>query len=332
MKTLSVNIENLCAPCHCGCRHCLLNSQHRATGVAYQTGEAFARKFFHWMKENYPEQIGMYYVGYCMDFPELPQYIKYFKEQTGMDHLMFDGMSIRTPEETEELLLNIRDAGIRELHFTFYGTETYHDRFAGRKGDFAYMMQVARLAQAMELKVTGGIMLTRENKDQMEDLFAQLRDSGVQDLAVILPHAKGRGEAMSHLHLREEDLQDLPKYIQDMLPANRYRTEKQWIQEGNFPKATGRHVTLALTPENIDRLEAMDPGEIIRELEAMDDCFHSHFPEISTLAAEYGQPENTQLFRYRDLVLQWQKRYMKDHPIFPDMTDESGSFSTRVYP
>lgn len=331
MKTVSVNIENLCAACHCSCRHCLLNSRHKATGVEYARGEAFARSFYAWMKEHCPEKMGMYYVGYCMDFPEITRYISYFREQTGMDHLMFDGVGIRNREETTQFLREIRQAGIGEIHLTFYGTEAYHDRFAGRKGDFAYMMQVTELAHHFGLKVSAGIMLTRENKGQMDALFAVLADAGILDPYVLLPHAKGRGEKLSHLRLTDADWEELPEHIRAMLPRDRYKTEAQWLEEGKFPEAGARHLTLSLTPDNIERLESMDPGEIIRELEAMDDAFYAKLPDMQTLAQQYGQRENRQLFRYRDWGLQLQKRYMKEHPIYPDMTDERYSFSTRIY-
>ena len=146
MKTVSINIENLCVPCQCSCRHCLLSSCRRATGVDYHRGEAFARKFYDWLKTNRTDLYGMYYVGYCMDFPELTQYASFFREQTGMRHLMFDGMSIRDATETKVLLLSLKESGILRLHFTFYGLLDYHDRFAGRKGDFAYIMKTVSKA------------------------------------------------------------------------------------------------------------------------------------------------------------------------------------------
>lgn len=331
MKTVAINIENLCAPCYCSCRHCLLCSQHRATGVDYQRGEAFSRRFYAWLKENRPDLSGMYYVGYCMDFPELSQFAAYFHEQTGMTHLMFDGMAFRDEAEIKSLFTDLQDAGIQEIHFTFYGTEHYHDKFAGRKGDYSYMMRTARIAQDMGLLVSAGVMITMENAAQMEELISLLQNAGIQNIMLLLPHAKGRGYEMSNLRLTEEAYRMLPISVQSRISLNRYQTESQWLQTKNFPEVKQRHLTLSLTEENIERLERMDPSEIIFELEAMDDFFYKQMPDIRSLANQYGQPDNTQLFRFRDLYLQWQKRYLSEHPILPDMTDERCSFSTHIF-
>ena len=332
MKTVSVNIENLCVPCRCGCRHCLLSSQHRATGVDYGRGEKFARGFYDWVKKNRPELGGMYYVGYCMDFPELPAYIAYQKEQTGMEHLLFDGLSMRTEPEARELLREIYTVGAREIDLTFYGTPEYHDAFAGRRGDFAYLTMLARLALEMDIRVSAGVMLTRENMDQMETLFDILDNMPLHRCSLILPHAKGRGEGLSHLRLRAEDFGSLSPRVQSHFNRSAYRTETEWLSLDCFPQAHSRHLTLSLTPENIDRLECMDPAAIISELEGLDDAYYAALPSVAELARLCGQPENTQLFRFRDLYLQWQKRWWRTHPMnVLDMNDERHSFSVRVF-
>ena len=75
----------------------------------------------------------------------------------------------------------------------------------------------------------------------------------------------------------------------------------------------------------------MHPANIIAELEAMDDWFYSNLPDVETLARMYGDTKNMQLFRFRDLYIQWQRRYLMEHPIEPDMTDERYSFSTYIF-
>ena len=331
MKTVSVNIQNLCAPCHCACRHCLLDSRHKASGIDYRRGEAFARSFLGWLKENRPDLHGIYYVGYCMDFPEVTRFASFFREQTGMDHFMFDGMAIREDGENVTLLRSLQKAGIRRLHFTFYGLPEYHDRFAGRKGDFSYMLRTVDDAKTVGMSVSAGIMVTMENLDQMQRLMTLLQGGGISDITPILPHGKGRGYSLSELRLTEEGWHQLPEGLRDRLSRTRYRTEGEWLAEKQFPDHSARHLTLSLTPENMDRLEHMHPSALIAELEAMDEEFYTRLPDIETLARLYGKPENNQLFRFRDLYLQWQKRYLHDHPIFPDMTDERYSFSTRMF-
>lgn len=332
MKTVAVNIENLCAACHCGCRHCLLSSQHRATGVDNKRGIAFAKRFYSWLKKNRPELGGTYYVGYCMDFPELTEYIAWQKAHSGMEHLLFDGMKLRSHAEAVSLLREVFAAGTREIVLTFYGTGEYHDRFAGRRGDFDYLLMLAGLAAEQGLRVSAGIMLTQENMDQMDTLLDTLEKLPLRSCYLILPHAKGRGESLSSLRLTDEDLLLLSPRVQEKLSRSKYKTEAQWLEQSQFPKADSRHLTLSLTPENIDRLESMNPADVIAELEAMDDAYYAALPPVEELAALCGRPDNRQLFRFRDLYLQWQKRYWQTRPMtITDMNDERYSFSVHAF-
>lgn len=332
MKTLSVSIENLCVPCHCGCRHCLLSSFHKATGIDFHRGLAFAERFYDWLKENRPEMGGTYYVGYSMDFPELCEYVAWQKKHSGMEHLLFDGLRLRSEQEIAQLLREIYLAGTREISLTLYGEPAYHDRFAGRKGDFAYLMRLADLAVRQSIRVSISIMLTRENMDQMQELFAGLEKLTLSNISVILPHAKGRGEGISHLRLTAEDYEMLSPEVKAHFPRFRYRTEAEFLAQGTLPTAYARHLTLSLTPDNIDRLESMEPGDIIRELEKLDDEYYAALPPVEELAKLCGEPDNQQLFRFRDLILQWQCRFWSNHPIMVhNMNDERGCFSVRVY-
>lgn len=332
MKTVSVSIENLCAPCHCGCRHCLLDSCHRSTGVDYARGKAFAQRFYNWMQENRPDLGGNFYIGYCNEFPELAEHIDFVRHYAPwFDFLQFNGLSFRTDAEIRKLLEDVISHGIQLIDLTFFGKEAYHDRFAGRKGDQAYLLRIAREAGTIGLPVIASICLTEENKDQMEPLFSVLRDAGIQRYSVFLPHAKGRGEKMSHLRLTKESYDALPQIAKDHFMKTPHKTEAQWLREP-LPQAERRALTLALTPENIDRLKAMDPAAIIRELEEMDDAYYAAIPSLEELARRYGRRDNTQLFRFRDLALEWQKRYLREHPIgVADMNDERHSFSVRLY-
>lgn len=333
MKTISVSIENLCVPCHCGCRHCLLSSQHCATGVDYHRGQAFAARFYDWMRENRPDLSGLFYVGYCNEFPELKEHIAFVKKYVpGYDFLQFNGLAFRSEAEIKHLLETVKAGGIRLIDLTFYGLREYHDRFAGRKGDFDFLLRILRMAENVSLDVAVSIPLTMENAGEMEPLFAVLAAYKVKQYSVFLPHDKGRGAGLAGQRVTKAVFDSLPQTVRDNFIRIPHKTEGEWLAMDRLPTAETRALTLALTPENMDRLETMDPGRIIRELEAMDDAWYAAVPSAEELARTYGRPENTQLFRFRDLYLHWQKQYLRDHPLdIPDMNDERHSFSTRIY-
>ncbi|MGN1001438.1 MAG: hypothetical protein ACI4PC_01585 [Oscillospiraceae bacterium] len=333
MKTASFAIENLCVPCRCACRHCLLSAAPgRAWGVDYARGQAFAERFLDWAAKNRPDLSVLFYVGCCNDFPQLPDYLHFLHERCPLPVLQFNGLALRTEREADALLRAVKNGGVRGIDLTFYGVGDYHDRFAGRRGDYEYLLLLLRRALAAGLTVDADVMLIRENMAQMPALFAVLDACPLARCSVILPHAKGRGVALSGQRITKEDLNALCPEARARFSRLPHLTEGEWLARGRFPEAEARHLTLALTPENIGRLEAMDPADILRELEETDEAYYAALPPIGELAARYGRPENRQVFRYRDLVLQWQKRFLSENPLsVPDMSDERHSFSVRVY-
>ena len=174
------------------------------------------------------------------------------------------------------------------------------------------------------------VTITEENALQMVWLFGLLSLYGAQNIHLILPHAKGRGWYLDEKRLRESTLKQLPEEIRASMLKTKVVSEAQWLEEGVFPEPTERHLTLSLTPQNLSRCQAMSAADMIQELEQMDDTFYAAIPPAAELAKLYGDPKGDKLYRYRDLVLLWTQRYVREHPISAhDMTDERGSFSLR---
>lgn len=114
----------------------------------------------------------------------------------------------------------------------------------------------------------------------------------------------------------------LPARMQGCFPLFPHDTEAGWIARGVYPQAVARSITLVLMPENIERLESAPPEESIARLEEMGENFY----------AEMGWPDNQRIFRFRDMYLEWQKRYIwRFAPGIYDMNDERHSSSVRRY-
>ena len=71
MKTVSINVMNLCVPCENRCRYCLLSYDGKVSGVAYARSEAYAKRFYEWLKVNRPDLSFLFGFGYSMEHPEL---------------------------------------------------------------------------------------------------------------------------------------------------------------------------------------------------------------------------------------------------------------------
>lgn len=327
MKTVSLNVENLCVPCGCRCRHCLLAYDGTVIGAGYEQGKRFARR----MAAESPIKFN-YYIGFCMDTPMLFDYIAFCQEigSPGGRFLQMNGFRERPYDEIELLMERIKNTNVELIDLTFYGLPDYHDAFAGRPGDFRFLTKMLTAANKAQLSVHISVPITEENAGQIECLFDILSEYKTDGMSLYLPHSKGRGWFMEPKRLKKSTLEQLPPTVQAHMPKVKTQSEAQWLSENVFPEPGERYLTLSLTPDNFERYNNLSAEKIVNELEMLDDTFYDAIPSAEELAKLYGNSFGDRLFRYRDLVLLWTKRYVRENSLkLHDMTDERGHFSIR---
>lgn len=331
MKTTSIAVQTLCVPCSNRCRYCLLSWDGKLPGADYARSGRYARRFYHWLRENRPELSFQFYFGYSMDHPNLTEAIDFMHSigSAGGQLLQLDGLAFRDEDGIAGYLSHAKNHGIRAVNLTFYGLREYHDRFAGRKGDFDYLMAILRTALALELAVSAGIPLTRENAGQAEELLSLLTAAGISP-RFFIPHAEGRGASLDPIRLCRRDLDTLSHEVIQRINLQVYQTEAQWLRTDPLPLPGKRMLALSLTPENIGFFEALPFDETIRYLERLDDAYYGALPSIPDLMARYGDPDSDSLYSFRDLCLHYGRRYLAEHPAdVYDVTDERNCFSRR---
>jgi len=329
MKTVGIGLENLCVPCRAHCSYCLLSSCRKASGIDYTRGKELALRLQKEIKALRPDLSFTYYIGYCMDTPDLWDYIRSCQEMRmpSKDYLQFNGLRIRNEQETEALVGQVKAAGIQTIDLTFYGTKHFHDAFAGRPGDYDFLFRILMAARAAGLFVQISIALYQTNREQMDDLLSQLSPYSPKEIRIFLPHTKGRGWNYRDDRITQVDFNRLSSRAKAHFSRLPHFTEQEWLENGEWEIPQKRILTLCPTPQNIDALEKMSLAQIISFLEGMDDHFLAQNLPLPELAGRYGNPENQQLFRMRDLHLLWQQMYLRDHPDIYDMHDESHHFS-----
>ena len=333
MKTTSFGIANYCVACRSHCRHCLLSSCGKAAGVDYETGVSFANRFLDEIS-GYRQGIScFYYIGYSMDTPKLMDYIRFCKEHDspGARFLQMNGFAFRNDNELASLMANIKNEGVEMIDLTFYGTEEYHDRFAGRKGDFAFVIKMLSEAHEAGLNVNISIPLLRDNLDQMEDLRRVPEISKADKFSYFLPHSKGRGRSLQDQRITKQEFESLPEEVRSSFQKIKHQTEAEWLSSGEITEPEKRSLTLVLTPENLEHYQKLNAGEIVGEIEALDERFIEQMPSVNDLAARYGRKDNRQLYRFRDLLLRWRQEYISETGgrIY-DMHDETHHFSVHI--
>lgn len=331
METAAIAVQTLCVPCHNLCRYCLLSWDGKLPGADYDRSELYARRFHQWLRENRPDLSFQFYFGFSMEHPHITDAIDFMGSigSAGGQFLQLDGLAFREDTGIRDYLSAAKAHGIRAVNLTFYGTREYHDRFAGRRGDFDYLMAILRTALSLGLEVSVGVPLTRENVPHAEELLRILTESGV-DPRFFVPHSEGRGITLEPVRLRQQDLEQCSPEIQARFNARMYRTEAQWIRTAPLPILKKRMLTISLTPENIGFFESLPFEETIRHLEQRDDAYYAQFPPLRELMDIYGNPESELLYSFRDLCQHYMRLYLADHPSeIPDVTDERSCFSRR---
>ncbi|MCR5808912.1 MAG: hypothetical protein K6G56_05060 [Clostridiales bacterium] len=325
MKTTSVMLQTLCTPCGCRCRYCLLSWDGEIVGAPYERSERYALRFHEWIKAERPD-IGFNFSWGCsMEHPRLFEALDFLSSigSIGADYLQCDGMKMRSDAELESFIPALAAHGVKHLNFTFYGLPEYHDRFASRSGDFEYLLRFASAAVKNGLEVSAGIPLTGENAGMIDPLLAVLHGAGIMRITLLIPHAEGRGVNIEGIRATSRDLDKLSPEARALLNGRIFKPESVWVREKPFIKEENRTLLISLTPDNIERFESMPFGDVISEIEALDDAYYAAFPELEELADTYGDPESDRLFRQRDLFAGYRKMYMEEHGISVyDVTDE----------
>ncbi len=332
MQTESINVSTLCVPCDNRCRYCLLSWDGKLPGADYHRSQDYALRFYNWIQKNRPELSFQFYFGYSMEHPQLLDAID-FAAGIGSapgSFLQFDGMKFRSEAQINSLLKSLRDHGIQTIDLTFYGTEKYHDHFAARQGDFQYMLSILACANRVGIDVKVGIPVTRENADQLEELFSLFGNYPLSRLYLFIPHGEGRGESLEPVRLTLKEYESLLPKIQQHLNRNIFRTEAEWLYPGAWQEPERRMLGLTLTKENMAQFETMPFPETIGYLEDLDDAYYSALPAFSELAHRYGDPQGCKLYSKKDLFMNYQRRYIRDQGLdLYDMNDERHCFSRR---
>ena len=149
----------------------LLSSCGGVSGVGYERSALFARRVLSELSEK-PDLRNSFYIGYCMDTPHLWDFIRFSGEyhSPAAGFLQMNGFAFREAAELRPLMRRIREEGVELIDLTFYGTEEYHDGFAGRRGDFRFIVRMLSAAVREGLPVNVSIPLLKGNLNQLEEL------------------------------------------------------------------------------------------------------------------------------------------------------------------
>ena len=333
MINKSLMIINHNTPCSCSCRYCFFGSCKTLNGIPYEAGEEIALRFKKWRSDN---EIADFVISYAVsrtaDYPELVRNIQLNKELNfpGYSYLQINGIRLRNKSSLYDYLRRVKDAGVTTVDTTFYGLREYHDGFAARKGDFDFLVDIIRCGMELGLVMKPTFTAFEDNKEQLAELVGLLSELGCEKIYGYIHDYKGGGVDLEDIRLTELSLDALPKSVKSRISIGRHKTEAEWIRDSNYSIPTSRSLVLALCNDNIDMIESMSCGAIIDYISELDDKYHNAIPDIFALSKRYGDINNLKLYRQRDLLLKWQKQYIRDEGLLlHDVTDENNCGAIR---
>ncbi len=333
MQTKSVMIQSLCVPCFNRCRYCLLSWDGTVEGTGWDRSVITAERYLSELREQRPDINGSFSFGYSMDHPNLSEAIRTLRRlgSPTASFLQCDGMRMRDDAACRELMDMLRAEGVSLLNFTVYGLPDDHDRFAGRKGDFALIVRMMKAARSAGLPFTVSIPLTAENASQADRLVRMMRGCGSGQISLFIPHEEGRGKTLDSVRLGMSGLLKLSAETRSLLNEKVYRPEGDWLKEPDPVKENRRLVIISLRHDNIEELEKRDALSVMRQIEDLDERYYAAFPSFGELAEFYGDPAGEKLYRIRDLYYHYRRLYAGEHGLrIYDVTDERWS-GTRRY-
>ncbi len=309
IQTQSIMIQNLCVPCFNRCRYCLLSWDGKPVGTDWERGVVLAERYISELRAARPGVNVSYAFGYSMEHPELRKAIE---------------------GQCRELMQMLKAEGIKNLNFTVYGLKDYHDRFAGRIGDYDLLLRMMNAADQAGISFDSGIPITKENVRQTDELVGLLKHAGSRSVTLFIPHEEGRGKTLNPIRLEQDDLTALSPESSGLLNRTIYRTESEWLSCADPVQETKRMILLSFRSDNVNRYETRSAISVVEEIEALDEAYHSAFPDFAELAKEYGDAAGKRLYRIRDLHHHYRALFAADHNLeLYDVTDERQSGSRR---
>ena len=332
IQTKSIMIQNLCVPCRNHCRYCLLSWDGNAVGTEWERSVKLAERYINELKEARPDVDISFTFGYSMEHSKLKEAIQTLKRLGSPmgEFLQCDGMNMRDEDQCRDLMRMLKEEGIKSLNFTAYGLRDYHDRFAGRKGDFDLLLRMMNASYEAGIPFTTGIPITKENIQTIDELVIILKEAGNHKISLFVPHEEGRGKSLKQVRLEQQDLSALSPESLSLLNRNIYRTESEWLSEPTPVQESNRLIIISLRADNIDNYDKRKALSVVEEVEALDEEYYSAFPPFDELAKEYGDSEGNSLYRIRDLYYHYRLLFAAEHRLnIYDVTDERLSGSRR---
>jgi len=242
--------------------------------------------------------------------------------------LQMDGCIFMPEDDLERILEGHRRAGYDRYSMTLTGFRDLHDLWAGRKGEFDFLMLMAKIAARLGYERQENILISQSSIPQLQQLTDCLDSLSGKRIRFVKP--VGYGMASHYMEKERITRADIPRIPPNLLPYTDFafddksgvhpyrlvKTEKEWISWIQNHSVEVQHNTslgIHMESGNIDYLESASCDDICKEYFEQHIKELQQMPEIVALCDKYGDPSNEKLYHLYEIDSKWTHAYRVEH-------------------
>lgn len=310
------HIRAFFSTCACSCRFCCLGSFPKDKMISFDDYEKVMKKFSH-IDKDYNMRLRSF-VYNCPEHKYVKRQIQLYQslpmEPDEYTQLDLNGTSIRSDEQLDLWLDELKDCGVKKVAFSWFGTNDTHDKFVRRKGYFDYLSRCASKAHNKGFPVVSKVFLHKGIIDELDSLIDILSEFSDVIVCAFMEYS-GYAKSMQNEFFTIKDYDDLSEKAKKLIGSSylkKFKTEKEWTElaENNqFPTFSIVDYILYVTSDNLNWVLNTKTNDIIHYFRKMNIDFQNSFGTIKELAERYGDTDCYCLYECRDILRKWLDQY-----------------------
>ena len=310
------------APCAHICRYCLVSETRKGTALPFSRFERLVHRFFDWKASSGNDFDIRTFVGPSLDYDiDTLKGVARLRARKNLPFkiLNLGGLRIRDAEALGIWIDERRAAGITGFHTSLAGCDATHDRWNGRRGDFAYQTLLLRMAGERGMVRQERLFLAKNTLpvfdrllDTMESIPGEVRNRFVTPFFYA-----GLARRYEDERMTEDERDNLPDRVAKLRRGrfHEWRSEREWIpvMMETVHEARKTAMKLDVNEGNIDELERMSCEDIFAAREQIYRDDYRRMPGLDELCARYGDKTNRQVYMLnRDLEHKWMDMHERE--------------------
>ncbi|MDD2839270.1 MAG: hypothetical protein PHX59_09975 [Sulfuricurvum sp.] len=324
-NTTGIYINSGLASCAYHCRYCqLVHIKPTTFGVDRFVG--VIEKFLDYKEKNNLCEFDIgFWNGYSYDCSlcDFQKELDLHKKigDWELKILLLGGIPHMADDVLQQWFSDRKAIGSEFASASYFGYGEMHDYWNNMKGNFDFLINAQKVAVKAGLYNEQRLFLTNSTLPIMEQLLDKL-DAEVPDVRKREGYPlfySGLARRYENERVSMEILDAQSERVQAIYRGDKanWKSERDWIEFSRTagPKYESGSVTLTLTDQNIDQIEAISCEEIMDDLSRRTQDAYNSVPSRDELADKYSDPDNNKIYMFLwDMECLWIDRYLKENP------------------